>query len=217
MLNKYINYLSELNSKLDKYFDEQREFISCKAGCGLCCKTSYYAASEVEYSYVRTGFKNLSEDLQEIIRNRAIQALKDRNMFLKNNPDTLKFSYKCPFLINEACSIYEYRPMLCRSHGLIYNDVEKTGKINAPYCMTQGLNYSNVYDFETKQFSETKRIELNIKATPKSYDLSYSSMMDDAKGIEFGDVRMMIEWIIMDIPNYEEILKNIKQEQENIS
>lgn len=217
MLNRYINYLSELNSKLDKYFDEQREFISCKAGCALCCKTSYYAASEVEYAYVRIGLNNLSEEHQKIVRDKAIQSLKDRNTFLKSNPDTLKFSYECPFLINETCSIYEYRPMLCRSHGLIYNDVEKPGKINAPYCMTQGFNYSNVYNFETKQFSEAKRIELNIKATPKSYDLSYSNMMDAAKDIEFGDVRMMIEWIIMDIPNYKEILKNIKQEQENIS
>ena len=75
--------------------------------------------------------------------------------------------------------------------------------------MSLGLNYSDVYDKETRQFSTEKAISLGIKATPKIYDLSYSVLMKDAGDIDFGDVRMLFEWILMDIPNYEELLKKL--------
>lgn len=207
-LEKYIDYTEILKEKLDVYFKDQKEFLKCKAGCDICCKSSYYPVSELEYEYVRIGINQcFTEEEREKINQATINILKDRRIFAKTNPNLLEYVYECPLLVNGACGIYKYRALLCRSHGLIYKDIENSNKHNVPHCMTLGLNYSDVYDMETKQFSEAKAKEMGIKATPQAYDLSYSIMMEQSGISDFGDVRMLFEWILMDIPNYEELIK----------
>lgn len=207
MLEKYEKYIKILNKQLEEYFNLHKKFIVCKSGCSICCKNSYFAVSELEYSYVKNGFEKLNSKQREIITQKAIEIFKERRQFLKTNQNIFDFSYQCPFLNHDTCSIYEYRPMLCRSHGLIYKDIEKQNKINLPYCVNLGLNYANIWDNKTNYFSKEKLLNLGSSGIPESFDLSYSSLMKKAKDIEFGDVRMIIEWIILDLPNYEEVIK----------
>ena len=208
-LEKYIDYTDKLKETLDLYFKDQKEFLKCKPGCDICCTNSYYPVSELEYEYIKIGFKNnFTDEERAIINQNAVNIIKDRRIFLKTNPNILDYSYKCLFLVNGNCGIYNYRALLCRSHGLIYKDTDKPNKNNAPLCMQSGLNYADVFDPETNKFSEEKMKELGIKSTPKVYDLSYSSLMAGAGGLDFGDVRMLVEWIVMDIPNYEELVKS---------
>lgn len=196
MLQKYEDYLETLKNRLDEYFTNQKEFIKCANGCGLCCTLCYYPASELEYKYLKIGIDTkLSEEEKENVNKKAIQIIKDRTAFLKTNSNVFDFTYECPLLINKACPVYDYRPLLCRTHGLLYQDISNANKINAPICKEFGLNYSNIND-------------TNLKTTPEVYDLSYSSVMRDAQGVEFGDVRMLVEWIVMDIPNWQELIKS---------
>lgn len=207
-LQKYIEYTEVLREKLDGYFKDQKEFLKCKAGCDICCTNSYYPVTQLEYEYMRIGLnENFNKEEKEKINQAAINIIKDRRIFAKTNSNLLEYFYACPLLVNGACGIYQYRALLCRSHGLIYKDVDKPNKNNTPHCMSLGLNYSNVFDKETKQFSTEKAKALGIKATPKIYDLSYSVLIKDAGNLDFGDVRMLVEWLVMDIPNYEELLK----------
>ena len=207
MLVKYQSYLEKLNSDLDTYFSEQQEFIKCKKGCSICCKSSYYPVSELEHEYIKICFKEkLSEGQQEEVRQKTLQIMRDRREFLVNNSNIFDFSYECPFLLDNSCSIYEYRALLCRSHGLIYKDVDKANKLNFPYCVKLGHNYADIWDSEKNTISIEKMKALDMKVNPEIFDLSYSTMMNDAEGVEFGDVRMLFEWIILDIPNYEELI-----------
>ena len=208
VIEKYIEYTEILRKKLDGYFKDQKEFLACRAGCDICCNSSYYPSSALEYEYVRTGINTLlSEEKKQEIYDKVIKILKDRRNFLKTNPNVMEYSYSCPFLVDGACGIYQYRPLLCRTHGLIYNDIENENRQKAPHCMKIGLNYANVYDEKTGKFSLEKVKELGLKSTPKSYDLSYSIVMKESGIKDFGDVRMLFEWVIMDIPNYEELIK----------
>lgn len=216
-LEKYIAYTETLKDKLDVYFKDQKEFLKCKAGCDICCKASYYPVSELEYEYIKIGLnEDFTSEEREKINLAAINIIKDRRIFSKTNPNLLEYSYECPLLVNGACGIYQYRALLCRSHGLIYKDVDKANKNNAPHCMSLGLNYFDIYDEEAKQFSTEKAEALGIKSTPKVYDLSYSVLMKDSGGLDFGDVRMLVEWIVMDVPNYEELLKEELPPEPNI-
>jgi len=212
MLKKYTDYLELLNKRLDSYFNDQKEYIKCKAGCSLCCRSSYYPYSQLEYEYFREGIlNNFSEEQKKEVYEKALKIFKDRKSFLKTNSNVFDFYYDCPFLVNDGCGNYQHRGLLCRSHGLIYKDLDKP-KHNAPHCMKLGYNYSNVYDEQTKQFSEEKARELGLKARPEIYDLSYSSLMKAAgEDVDFGDCRMLFEWVVMDIPNYEELIKEEPQ------
>jgi len=209
-LEKYIAYTELLKQKLDLYFSDQKEFLKCKAGCDLCCRNSYYPISELEYKLMKLGIEKLfSEEQKQALNNKAIELLKERRAFLKTNPDIMQFKYDCPFLINGACGIYNYRALLCRSHGLIFKDFENPNKMNAPHCMTLGLNYADVYDKETKQLKKEAFLDKSAKSYPKAYDLSYSFMLKEANAdgdVDFGDIRMLFEWILMDIPNFEELM-----------
>lgn len=203
MIELYEKYLFELNQKLDIYFSEQKAFIKCKLGCSLCCKFCYYPYSKLEYDYLKLGINSLDKNTQEIIAAKALKILKDRRSFSKNN-NVMSFYYDCPILINDTCGLYDYRGLLCRTFGLAYHDIDDNKQIKIPNCVKLGLNYSDLYDKATNNFS----VELENKI--KIYDLSYSSLIRDAgTKINFGDFRMLFEWIIMDIPDYENIIKNM--------
>ena len=206
MLEKYKKYLQVLNIRLSECFEKHKQFIACYAGCGICCKSSYYAASKLEYDYVREGFNKLNDSQKEAIQQKALELLKERREFLKTNSDVFAFAYSCPFLVNNSCIIYEYRPLLCRAYGLMYKDVEKEGKLNIPYCANLDLNYANIWDKDLKRLSPEKMFNLGLEGMPEAFDTSYSSLIRDAGDIDFGEVRMIFEWIIFDIPNYEEIV-----------
>lgn len=208
MLDIYKEYLVKLNKILDEYFQKHKLFIECRAGCSVCCKNSYFAVSELEFDLAREGLNRLSDSRKELIIQKAVRIFKERRAFLKECNDILSFSYECPFLENEVCSIYEYRPLLCRSHGLMYKDIEKQNKINMPYCVNIGLNYANIWDNKTRNFSKEKLNQLGMNMPPDAFDLSYSCLMRDAGNLEFGDVRMIIEWIILDIPDYEKVINS---------
>jgi len=206
-LEKYISYTETLKKRLDVYFNDQKEFIKCKAGCDFCCKNSYYPMSQLEYEYIKIGLnENFTAEEREEINQAVINIFKKRRLFLESGSNILDFSYECPLLENGACRIYEYRALLCRSHGLIYNDIDKPSKQNLPHCMTLGLNYADVFDKETNEFSQEKAIALGIKAKPKSYELSYSALMQDTDDLEFGEIRMFFEWILMDIEGFQKVI-----------
>ncbi|MEI8378134.1 MAG: hypothetical protein WCF95_06315 [bacterium] len=207
-LEKYIAYLEKLKKRLDVYFKEQKEFLKCKAGCDLCCKASYYPVSQLEYEYIKIGLnEKFTFEEREKINQAVLAIFKKRRLFAKENSNLFDFFYECPLLVDGVCGIYEYRGLLCRSHGLIYNDTDNLNKENIPHCVTLGLNYSDVFEKETNKFSEEKAVALGIKARPKAYDLSYTPLMKAADGLEFGDIRMLFEWILLDIENFEELIK----------
>ena len=77
-----------------------------------------------------------------------------------------------------------------------------------PACINIGLNYHDVWDFEQYKFSTDKIRALGVKSVPKSYDVSYASLIDMVN-MEHGDFRMFYEWMLFDIPDYKNLIKGI--------
>ncbi len=110
----------------------QGKEISCKAGCGACCR-QLVPISEAEAHDLRSVIENLPEPRQKEIRRRfgdATERLDGISFFERleksaegNEVDYLNilceyFTYQiaCPFLENESCSIHESRPIACREY-----------------------------------------------------------------------------------------------------
>lgn len=202
-------FLKNLMPLIDKYFEEQKEFIKCKMGCANCCSSGNFPTTELEFAYVREGFYKLPGLKQRDILKKSIAILKERQEFIKEN-DIKEFRYKCPLLGDDnVCPIYEHRPLICRIHGLILQN-EKEDKPGFPYCVKQGLNYSDVCQEENKILPEDKLKELGYSTIPKAYNLGYDKLINLDSSIEFGDVRMFVEWLILDLPNADEIIQEIK-------
>lgn len=111
---------------------EQGQRISCKAGCGACCR-QLVPISEAEARRIAELVENLPEPrraeirrrfavveerlaeaelLQQLSQPRQIgeEALRDVGM------DYFRLGIACPFLEDESCSIHRDRPLSCREY-----------------------------------------------------------------------------------------------------
>lgn len=190
-ISNYIFYLSYLNRKLCRFFKQQSPYICCKKGCAKCCKNGTFVMSKIEFDYLMVGFLQLPIDTQEKIK---IKIQKAKEAKLQNGEN---FVCDCPFLINNECSVYNYRSILCRSLGLmsINND---GGATKIPFCAYEGLNYSSVIDTKTQTISQEKFDKLGIAEEPLAYNISYpfltSKEIENNFEINFGDKKPLIDW-----------------------
>lgn len=113
--------------------------ISCKKGCGACCR-HFVAVTEVEAYDIAEIVEKMPEPRRGEVKERFKQSLahfteigwmeKFENCAEPESNETLevlksyfKEGIPCPFLVEESCSIYEERPLTCREH-LVTNPPE---------------------------------------------------------------------------------------------
>lgn len=199
MLNNYLDYLAFINKKLEKFFDKQKDYIFCKKGCGLCCKNAQFPYSKIEMQYLFLGAKALPKEVFDKIELNIEKIVKEKENFKGE-----KFVYDCPFLIDDICSIYNFRGVICRSFGLM-SIIKGTDKKNqVPFCYAKGLNYSNVIDPDMGQVSGEKYRQTGIKEEPLAFNVSYEFLtgkdFEEAFNFSFGEKKPMIDWFL-DVKN----------------
>lgn len=85
--------------------------MQCKKGCSRCCYVDLSVFS-IEADFIRDWFNRLSGTHQNELKHLWEIPGKEALNF---NGETVE---SCPFLVNETCSIYEARPIICRTQGL---------------------------------------------------------------------------------------------------
>lgn len=160
---EFVEFLDKLDNKLEIYKKEHAGHIYCQKGCSACCEQGDYPLSELELKYLMIGFSKLDNNDKKIVQ---------------KNFSTIKQGGQCPFLINKTCSIYPYRPIICRVHGLAYICHNKTVKV--PYCTNNGLNYNKVY-INGEFFSEPIKENLDTQNLLKEFN--------------FGEIRNLVNWL----------------------
>jgi Fe-S-cluster containining protein len=146
--------------------DETRDgkkAISCKAGCGACCKQAVpvsipeaFLLRDLVLSFpqekriqVLQRFEGIQKKLVEHAGELDAKADEDWNDKLRRiGIRYFEFGLDCPFLENQSCSIHPYRPTVCREF-LVTSPAEAcatlispeiTGvpmAINMPHCMAK--------------------------------------------------------------------------------
>ena len=182
----YKVFLDILQGDLLAIFEHQKEYVCCKEGCSLCCESGNYPITNLEAEFLKEGYTLLPEELKKEI---SLKITK-----LKENPQEM---YECPFLINKRCSVYEHRPLICRTFGLIQK--QNDGKTVMAFCRELGLNYAKVFDFETQKIDYEKVKELGYKNIPQAYLIGLKNLMSkDFLGdnkLEFGEIKSLIDWL----------------------
>jgi len=196
MLNKYKKYLVKLDKKLAKFFEDQKDFIKCRSGCSICCSNSTYSTSVLEYAYVKKGMiATFSPEMIKLVKNKAMELLEEKNKLLQEQKD-VPYMYKCPFLIENKCSIYNFRPLICRTFGLLFSNSMIPGSIFIPGCFEEGLNYSGFIDKETHSFIHENIVKQGITTKPKVY--RYDDLFEGAGGIQFMNYKPLMDWLAFD-------------------
>lgn len=196
-LKNYIQYLIYLNDKLSKFFDHQKIYIACKKGCAKCCKNAEFPYKKIEFDLLMEGFKTLPEDKQQLIRER-VKELKEEQKKVEG-----RLAHTCPFLIDDVCSVYDFRGIICRSFGLMFYRENDTPGI--PFCIFEGLNYSALLNKETGRVSTEKYKELGYDQEPLAFNVSHSFLTDEVIahgfGFTFGETKPMLDWFEEDFYN----------------
>lgn len=119
--------------------------VKCEKGCNACCK-DYFAISEVEFAIIMDYlYNNCGMEETNMIIEKAIVLAdkfkknnpeyfkqleenitgKDKNYMLRNDLENMpEQQEECVFLGEDGgCSIYNVRPIICRTHGVCcYSD-----------------------------------------------------------------------------------------------
>lgn len=157
------DFLQELDKKLSSYCEKHKTHIHCKAGCSLCCEKGDYPVSQLELEYMMQGFIALDNETK---------------IKIQNNIKAMEKGGVCPFLLDKKCSIYTFRPIVCRVHGLAYLCREKVVKV--PYCVNLGKNYTKVFDNGT------------ITINPILENLDTPNILKD---FNYGEIRNLFDWL----------------------
>ena len=112
---------------------EERKTISCRAGCGACCR-QIVPVSLAEVEYLARLVASMPDDERAAVERRfatALAALERAGLgeelraanTQRDASDTHDFGIRyflagvaCPFLIDESCSIHPHRPLACREY-----------------------------------------------------------------------------------------------------
>lgn len=163
----YAGFLKEFDKRLKKYFESFGENICCKKGCSGCCEKGDYPLTDIELEYLMKGFSALSPSAK---------------IEVQNNIKNMVKGGVCPFLINKGCSVYDYRPIICRVYGLAYFYTDK--KVKIPYCVDEGKNFSKIYDKDG--FSGTP-LNVNLD-TPHVLEGLYNEMRNMYDWLKIGEI-----------------------------
>jgi Fe-S-cluster containining protein len=94
------NKMKEIHVIADKAFRHAAGRVACARGCAHCC---YIAVTMTSVEA-----KCIGEQIGVEPKDAAHAAPRNPASFSNDTP--------CPFLENDECSIYEYRPLECRTH-----------------------------------------------------------------------------------------------------
>jgi Fe-S-cluster containining protein len=121
--------------------EQQGARVSCRAGCGACCRQPVPVA-EAEARAIRRLVEAMPEPRRTQVRERfaaAVRRLADgglldrvrdtgrRDDLLAVAVDYFRLGLACPFLEDESCSIHPDRPIACREY-LVTSPAEECGR-----------------------------------------------------------------------------------------
>ena len=154
--------IRQLHETIDAHQASDHDFgrISCRKGCTGCCRQLVLAElSEAEYILARNP---------EVVE-RVLPKLVEHAQFAAQLPDTLaseeaehaateaywQRNLPCAFLEDGLCSVYEDRPLPCRTHFVLSDPA---------LCATDEISPTVIADFGTRTQAPQRLMQLVSKA-----------------------------------------------------
>jgi Fe-S-cluster containining protein len=115
----HLKLLSDLFEEMDSAYTRVARLYGFRCdGCAdNCCETRFFHHTLLEYLYVYAGFQALDEKARAAVIDKA-----GARKFSGENPARVM----CPLNESGRCLVYDYRPMICRLHG-IPHELKRSG------------------------------------------------------------------------------------------
>ena len=101
-MNSYQQFQNNVDIFFEQVLNKNKEKMKCKSGCSQCCHAKF-SVFAWEASVIIDYFESLSDqEKTDLIQKWSCQ----------------KSDSVCSFLVDDQCTIYSSRPIICRTQGL---------------------------------------------------------------------------------------------------
>ncbi|WP_061250001.1 YkgJ family cysteine cluster protein [Leptospira alstonii] len=182
LINAYLINDERTEQDLKRIAGKTGRKIACRSGCSACCKNQSISLSEFEVAGISYYIcELLDKEMQKRITDK-LERYTSKTM-------------ECPFLIDERCSVYQFRPLVCRTfHVLdkectISEDVStsRPNDIALPSQETATLvayEFFNIPIFRIRTLSQKKEAfesGLMVAIMQPMHTLNWSSLIENIK------------------------------------
>lgn len=150
----YTQLLRDLDQLCQALSSKHAAHLSCQAGCSGCCLPGL-SVFPVEAYALHSALLTLPPKQKQDVLLQALQAQTEEGL------------PHCPLLLENLCSVYAARPVICRTHGLPvhFQDSEAVeGEVFLDVCP---LNFTASGSLESLNLSDTldlERINMRLAA-----------------------------------------------------
>lgn len=160
MTHKYFETLIPLYNHMDKTWNKIASGYNFQCtGCeDNCCKSLFFHHTYIEKAYFIHGFQKLDNDQKEKTIYKAQEYCKKTSLHAS---ETKLEKIICPANEDGLCLLYQYRPMICRLHGLPH-ELTRPGfeTVRSPGCAAGMFDGKSYIKFDrTFFYQQMARIE----------------------------------------------------------
>ncbi len=134
ILTAFFDRLQCIFAAMDRQYTEAAKHYGfhCNGCEDNCCRTRFYHHTYLEYLYIHAGLNKLGHQRQREIQSRAAVVCRET---AKADEKAMSVRLMCPLNFDGRCTLYTYRPLICRLHG-IPHELRKPGQnvIRGPGC-----------------------------------------------------------------------------------
>ena len=118
-IDNFVNDLKKLYKLMDDTYDEvaNQYGFNCTGCKDNCCMTRFYHHTHIEREYLIKGFKSLEKEKQDEIIDKSLNVCKEIE---KSELKGEQIRVMCPLNYDDLCILYDFRPMICRLHGIAH-------------------------------------------------------------------------------------------------
>jgi len=113
----FFDELAAIYAEMDRQYSAAATAygFACSGCADNCCLTRFYHHTHMEYVYLLKGFFSLDPRTRTDILQRAEAAEKKA---VQADAAGQTHRIMCPLNMKTQCRLYEFRPMICRLHGI---------------------------------------------------------------------------------------------------
>jgi Fe-S-cluster containining protein len=143
--------------------------IQCGPGCSDCC-SQLFQITEVEAAVLSAGVRTLPETQQNQLQERASAYLEARARLVSEKgeqeawgglpPEGTRLA--CPALDGGICTVYEWRPLICRKYGIPLYNPDKPNRVFAcerNFRAGEEINDGALIQIQTGMHTEAKGLQ----------------------------------------------------------
>ncbi len=162
----FFDRLAKLYAGMDSEYKKAADYYSfhCTGCKDNCCLTRFYHHTFLEYFYILKGCESLDPETKTDVVEKASELCRKSD---DADEKGMKMRIMCPLNFSGMCVLYDYRPMICRLHG-IPHELHMPGRdvFYGSGCefftdQSEGKNY---FKFDrTPFYFEMSRLETELK------------------------------------------------------